>query len=89
MPKPAKITGLDAVHLLPEAKRVPLLAIFSHTGSEDCTFFREQLSFVLTALENYPPKLVTCHDFARIFQCRVGSIEWQDIQVGLRAKGIH
>jgi hypothetical protein len=47
MPKPAKIIDLDTVHLLPEAKHVPLLAILSHTGFRDCTIFREQLSFVL------------------------------------------
>jgi hypothetical protein len=51
--------------------------MLSHTGFEDCTFFRGQLSFVLTALEDYSPKLVTYHVLARIFQCKVGSIKWQ------------
>jgi hypothetical protein len=77
MLKPAKIIDPDAVHLLPEAKRVRLLAILNHTGFEDCTFFREQFSFVLMALEDYPPKLVTDHDLVRICQCKVESIEWQ------------
>jgi hypothetical protein len=67
MLKRAKIIDLNAVHLLAEAKGVPLLVIISHTGFEDCTFFLEQLSFVLTALEDYPPKLVTYHDLALIF----------------------
>jgi hypothetical protein len=77
MLEPAKIIDIDAVHLLPEGQLVPLLAILSHTGFEDRTFFCEQLSFVLTALRDYPSKLVAYHDLARTFQCKVGSIEWQ------------
>jgi hypothetical protein len=77
MLKPAKIIDLDAAHLLPEAKHVPLLGIPSRSGFEDCTPFPGQRSFVLMTLKDYPPKLVTCHNLARIFQCKVGSIEWQ------------
>jgi hypothetical protein len=88
MLKPAKIIDFNAVHFLPGAKCVPFLAIFSHTGFDDCTFFRGQLSFVLTVLKDYTPKPATDHDLARIVQCKVGSIEWQVSRVNGRVHPI-
>jgi hypothetical protein len=72
-----KSMDLDFVAGLPEEKSVLLLAILTHTGMEDCDSFREQLSFVFTEFKQYRTNLVTYRDLARIFNCHVGSIEYQ------------
>jgi hypothetical protein len=74
---PAKAVDLDWVAGLSEEKRVPLLAILTHTNFEDCLFFRMQLRFIFAALEDHPHTHVTYHDLAQLFNCNVGSIAYQ------------
>jgi hypothetical protein len=64
---PEKAVDIQSITRLPEIKSVPLLAIFTHTQFEDCISFREQVSFVFAASEDYGPLLVTYHEFALIF----------------------
>jgi hypothetical protein len=73
----AKTVDLDYVASLPEAKRVPLPSILTHTEFADCPFFREQLRFVRNQLEAYLSTVITYRDLARVFNCHVGSIEYQ------------
>jgi hypothetical protein len=56
---PAHAINLAFVHDLPEAKRVPLLAILIHTDFEDLSRFRDQVAYLQEALIERPPNLIS------------------------------
>jgi hypothetical protein len=65
------------VHNLPEAKRVPLLAILTRTYIEDLSHFRNQGVYLQEALAKYPRTSSTTVILPEPFSSKVGLIEFQ------------
>jgi hypothetical protein len=79
---PQALTGIKPVNLefiqsLPDSKRIPLLAMVTHTSFQDCTDFRSQMVHVLECMQQYPNIGLTQRDLATIFSVGRGSIFWQ------------
>jgi hypothetical protein len=85
---PPKRIDLDWIGELPEEKRIPLLAILTHTDFAACAFFRSQLEYLVLELQNYPSNLISRHELARIFRCNVGSITYQLSRLNGRVRPI-
>jgi hypothetical protein len=64
-------------HNLPEAKRVPLLAVLMCTGFEDLFPFRDQVTFFARSIDRISPNLISYRDLTGALSCYVGSIEFQ------------
>jgi hypothetical protein len=85
---PPKRIDLDWIGELPEEKRIPLLAILTHTDFAACAVFRSQLEYLVLELQNYPSNLISRHELARIFRCNVGSITYQLSRLNGRVRPI-
>jgi hypothetical protein len=73
----AHAINLAFVHDLPEAKRVPLLAILRRTDFEDLSHFCDQVAYLQEAWIEYPPNLISYRDLVGALLYEVGSIEFQ------------
>jgi hypothetical protein len=51
--KPALQVELGFVYALPEAKRVPILSLLTHTGFEDLSTFGQQVGFPRHGLRHF------------------------------------
>jgi hypothetical protein len=56
--KPDRQVDLDFVHVLPEARRIPLLLLLTHTDVEDFSSFREQVRFPRGGLRHFMTNLL-------------------------------
>jgi hypothetical protein len=62
----------------PDSKRIPLLAILTHSDFPECRDFRSQMAYIEEPLEQYPGhSSITQRDLAGVLSSCHGSIYWQ------------
>jgi hypothetical protein len=74
---PAHAVNLLSAHDLPEAKRMPLLAIPTWLHFEGLSHFPRSSGLFPRSTDRISPNLITYRDLAGARSCKVGSIEFQ------------
>jgi hypothetical protein len=72
---PPNPVDMEFVLALPNAKRIALLDILTHTDSVDFPKIRSQVAFIRDALEQYPEAGITHRDIGGALGCHHYSIQ--------------
>jgi hypothetical protein len=74
---PLKPVDMQSVQALPDAKRIALLDILTHTDFVDSPNSRSQVDFIRDALKQYSELDITHRDIGRVLGCHPHSIQQQ------------